>query len=302
MDGAAGRCQRNQPGLAEGRETVHGGDVNGASAGGGGLWFAAADAPAVLRVDPTYGTIKRFKLPTDDLQDWNLNPDNALYAAGSLWVTQGFQTLRRIDPDDGHVLHSCRPLFGAQDLAAGDGAVFVSSPPQGLVKRIDPADDHVVWTAKLHPWLSGPVVAGGYLWVGTNSDPTLFKFDLATGHQLKAIPTGSPGQQHRRWRWRPCGWRTRAAAPSPASTWPRSARAASRSAHAPAGLLVVGRRLWVGLTPSPDDELKGVTGKVATLSLREDWLDGQSDPATTWGERGPAARVRHPGQALQLPG
>jgi ABC-type transport system substrate-binding protein/class 3 adenylate cyclase/streptogramin lyase len=261
------------------------GDVNGVSAGGGSLWFARADAPAVLRVDPTYGTtIKRFKLPTGDLQDWNLNPDNALYTAGSLWVTQGFQTLRRIDPQSGRVLHSW-PLFGAQDMAAGDGAVFVTSAPQGLIKRIDPADNHVVWTAKLHPWLDGPVVAGGYLWVGTNSDPTLFKFDLATGNQLKAIPTGSPDSR---------------IAVGDGALWLENSRGGTvtrvdlatertRSfpvGHAPAGILVVGRRLWVGLTPSPDDELKGVTGKVATLSLREDWLDGQSDPATTWGSVG----------------
>ena len=40
-------------------------------------WVAAADAAAVLRGNRTSQHIKRFKLPTDDLQDWNLNPDNA---------------------------------------------------------------------------------------------------------------------------------------------------------------------------------------------------------------------------------
>jgi len=261
------------------------GDVNGFSAANGSLWFARADAPAVIRVDPTYGTtVRRYRLPTNDIQDWNLNPDNALYAHGSLWVTQGFQTLRRIDPDSGRVLHSW-PLFGAQDITTGDGAVFVTSPPNGTITRIDPTDNRVVWTAKLHPWLSGPVVAGGYLWVGTNSDPTLFKFDLADGHQLKAIPSGSPDSR---------------IAVGDDALWLENSRggtvtrvdlATERTrrfpvGHAPGALVVVGNRLWVGLAPSPVDELQGVTGKVATVSLREDWLDGQSDPATTWDKIG----------------
>ena len=49
---------RNRPDLAEGRpSTVHGGRLSTASPpADGSLWFARAGRPAVVRVDPTYGT------------------------------------------------------------------------------------------------------------------------------------------------------------------------------------------------------------------------------------------------------
>ena len=95
----------------------------------------------MARIDPLYGTtIKRYRLPTDDIQDWNTAPDGVVSAAGSLWIAHGFQVLRRVDPVTGKVLHTF-PLFGAKEVAAGDGAVFVASSPNGLLERIDPATE-----------------------------------------------------------------------------------------------------------------------------------------------------------------
>ncbi|MDT4942056.1 MAG: serine/threonine protein kinase, bacterial, partial [Pseudonocardiales bacterium] len=261
------------------------GDVNRIAVGDGSLWLSHADSPVVARIDPQYGTtIKRYRLPTDDLQDWNTAPDGVLFAAGSLWVAHGFQVIRRVDPISGKVLHTF-PLFGATEVAAGDGAVFVVSPPDGLLERIDPATNEVVWKTKLHPWIDGVLIAGGYAWMTTNSDATLFKFDLGTGKLLKSIPTGSPDSRMVE------GDGALWVEDSRGGTVTRVDLATDRTrtfpvGHAPAAMLVIGHQLWVGLTPSPDDELKGISGKVAKVSLREDWLDGESDPATTWSSIG----------------
>ena len=126
------------------------------------------------------------------------------------------------------------------------------------------------------------VIAGGYAWMTTNSDPTLFKFDLGNGRLLKPIPTGSADSRIAAGDgalWVENSW---------GGTVTRVDLATDRTrtfpvGHAPAGIVAIGHQLWVGLAPSPEDELTGVTGSVARISLREDWLDGQSDPATTWG-------------------
>jgi serine/threonine-protein kinase len=257
------------------------GDANYMTAGGGSLWFSSTDGPTVTRIDPVYGTTtKRYRLPIGDIQDWNISTDGVLYAAGSLWVAHGFQVLRRVDPVSGRVLHTF-PLFGAKEVAAGAGAVFVASPYAGVLERIDPATNRIEWKTKLHPWIDQVLIAGGYAWMTTNSDATLFKFDLGTGTLLKSIPTGSPDSRM------VAGDGAIWVEDSRGGTITRVDLATERTrtfpvGHAPAGLTLIGHQLWVGLTPSPDDELKGVTGKVATVSLREDWLDGESDPATTW--------------------
>jgi class 3 adenylate cyclase/ABC-type transport system substrate-binding protein/streptogramin lyase len=261
------------------------GDANDFTASGGSLWLSKSDAPVVLRLDPVYGTVtRRYQLPTDDLQDWNTAPDDVVYAAGSLWVAHGFQVVRRINPRTGKVVHTF-PLFGAKEIAAGDGAVFVVSASDGLLKRIDPATNQIEWTTKLHPWIDEVAIAGGYAWMTTNSDPTLFKFDLGNGRLLKPIPTGSADSRIAAGDgalWVENSW---------GGTVTRVDLATDRTrtfpvGHAPAGIVAIGRQLWVGLAPSPEDELAGVTGNVARISLREDWLDGQSDPATTWGSIG----------------
>ena len=235
----------------------------------------------MARIDPLYGTTtKRYRLPTDDIQDWNTAPDGVVFAAGSLWVAHGFQVLRRVDPVSGEVLHTF-PLFGVKEVTAGDGGIFAASSPDGTLERIDPATNTILWTTKLHPWIDQVLIAGGYAWMTTNSDATLFKFDLDNGSLLKTIPTGSPDSR---------------IAEGDGAIWVENSRggtvtrvdlATDRTrtfpvGHAPAAMLVIGHQLWLGLTPSPDDELKGISGKVAKLSLREDWLDGESDPATTW--------------------
>jgi outer membrane protein assembly factor BamB len=261
------------------------GDANYMSGGDGSLWIGSSKGPIVTRIDPVYGTtIKRLRLPTNDIQDWNHAPDGLVFAAGSLWVAHGFQALRRVDPVSGKVLHTW-PLFGVKEVAAGDGAVFAASNDAGTLLRIDPSNNHIEWKTTLHPWIDQVLITGGYAWVTTNSDESLFKFDLGTGHLIKSIPTGSADSRM---------------VAGGGAIWVENSRGgtvtrvdvatdATRTfhvGHAPAGLAVVGHELWVGLTPSPQDELKTVTGKVVNISLREDWLDGQSDPATTWGTSG----------------
>ena len=190
--------------------------------------------------------------------------------AGSLWVTQGFQTLRRIDPEHGRACCTRGRCSAPRTSTVGDGAVFVASPPQGArrANRSGPTTSRR-GRRKLHPWLDR-TGGGGRLRCGwrTNSDPTLFKFDLATGHQLKArsLPARRTARICRM-ATAPCGWRTRAAAPSPASILATERTRSFPVGHA-AGRAARGRLTGCGVgtdaQPSVNDELQGVTGKVAT--------------------------------------
>ena len=141
------------------------------------------------------------------------------------------------------------PLFGAKEVAAGDGAVFVASSPDGLLERIDPATNKIVWKTKLHPWIYDQVlIAGGYAWMTTNSDGALFKFDLATGRSSEH-PDRLTRQPIVEGDGRAVGRQTREAGPSAG----RPATERTRTfpvGHAPAGMRSIGVTVLVGLIPA----------------------------------------------------
>jgi virginiamycin B lyase len=79
-------------------------------------------------------------------------------------------------------------------LAAAEDAVWVLSPPDHGVTRIDPATNEVVATIPVGRAPSGLAVGAGAVWVSRRSDGAVVRIDPATNRVVATIPVGrAPG-------------------------------------------------------------------------------------------------------------
>lgn len=84
---------------------------------------------------------------------------------GAVWVS-GFGTMRRLDPETGHVVATVKTP-GTEDysqIAVGAGAVWVTAD-RGRLERIDPDSNRVVATVMVGGSILGVEAGGGYVWV-----------------------------------------------------------------------------------------------------------------------------------------
>jgi YVTN family beta-propeller protein len=79
-------------------------------------------------------------------------------------------------------------------LAAAEDTVWVLTPADGSVVRIDPATNRVVATIPVGRAPSGLAVGAGAVWVARRSDGAVVRIDPATDRVVAAIPVGrAPG-------------------------------------------------------------------------------------------------------------
>jgi class 3 adenylate cyclase/outer membrane protein assembly factor BamB len=143
-----------------------------------GIWEANQDNPPfdLLQINPYRNTVKhRLRL--------RVRPTAGPYVgAGFVWLVVGSNTLYKIDPGNGKVVHRTPYLFPFVSTnnaaAAGEGAFWFADPeaPEpgkalrfGAVVRFDPRTDAV--TTIPVPHVNGLVVGGGAVW--TRSGPEL---------------------------------------------------------------------------------------------------------------------------------
>jgi DNA-binding SARP family transcriptional activator/ABC-type oligopeptide transport system substrate-binding subunit len=257
--------------------------VNYLALGAGAAWVSIGDPARIVRIDPTYGTQRTLKLPRSGFPAGpSPNPGGLVVADGSLWVAQGGQVVRRIDPTTDHVTHTFA-VPGAEQLAADDSGVYVASEASGEVRRIDPASNRVAWTGHVHAQINSISAAGGFVWVTTASHPTVTKLDASTGIETSRVVTGEGTQSVAAGDGAVLVSNPRAGTVSRIDT---STNKVTRFpvAHAPFAMAANGDHLWVSLWPSPADELQaaGVTGPVARISLPGNDLEGSAEPAMIW--------------------
>jgi YVTN family beta-propeller protein len=84
------------------------------------------------------------------------------------------------------------PLAGqANAIGLGEGAVWVASYPNDIVRRIDPRNGKVTASIRVG---SGPIaitVAGGAVWVANQNDGSVSRIDPRTNSVIKAISVGA---------------------------------------------------------------------------------------------------------------
>jgi peptide/nickel transport system substrate-binding protein len=166
-----------------------------------------------------------------------------------------------------------------------DGALYVASSPTGVVRKVDPGTGRVLWKIQLQPWINDIHVGGGSVWALVGVDATVHQLATSDGQELAAIPTGAPNGD-------PAAivegdgflWVDNSRSGTVARIDPVNPRRRPQSfptGHAGAGMVEQDGRLFVGLFAGPADDLKGVTGDVVNVGMREDWLN-QPDPALAW--------------------
>jgi serine/threonine-protein kinase len=252
--------------------------------GDGSIWAIATDDPKTLiRIDPDYLTKSTVRLRTTTLETgW---PDAVWidFGGGLMWVA-GNAHVEAFNPANGRLVHSY-PIVGAWIARFADGALYVASSPTGLIRKVDPNTGRVLWKTRLQPWINDIQVSGGSVWALVGADATVHQLATSDGQDLATIPTGAPNGD------------PQAIVPGDGSLWvdnsrsgtvaridpvdPRRRPQSFPTGHAGAGMVEQDGRLFVGLFAGPADDLKGVTGDVVKVGMREDWLN-QPDPALAW--------------------
>ena len=87
---------------------------------------------------------------------------------GAVWVTSLLDdTVVKIDPASNRIVRRIRVGRGVNDIAAGDGAVWVTSSLDRVVSRIDPRTNRVVATTRLEEVPGQIAVGAGGVWLTT---------------------------------------------------------------------------------------------------------------------------------------
>jgi len=108
---------------------------------------------------------------------------------GAVWAAGLDGTVTRIDPLTNQVggMIPVAPSSGLNGIAAGAGAVWVSSGEHGIMYRIDPNTNQVIATIQLEPWSSQITTTQDAVWVTNPITPILTRIDPGTNQVSAAI-------------------------------------------------------------------------------------------------------------------
>ena len=257
---------------------VHPGDV---AVGEGAVWVTDEGSQTLLRVDPRYGTVDRIRLPSDGLRDAAV-PSDVAVGAESVWVAHGNSEVLRIDPATG-VVRRRYAIPYASRVSFAEGAVWVDMLDARIaVSRIDPGTNAVTrpvpWS---HAYGCCTAVGGGSIWVATDDDHTIWKFDPILGDQVGKVEL--PGEVSDIAYGAGALWVATGRTGTVVRIDPLTTRTRSFNiGHAVSSLAVAGFRLAVVVRPRAVDVTAGLTGRIARLPMFNDWIE-TTDPAVTGG-------------------
>ena len=278
---------------------VHPGDV---AVGEGAVWVTDEGSQTLLRVDPRYGTVDRIRLPSDGLRDAAV-PSDVAVGAESVWVAHGNSEVLRIDPATG-VVRRRYAIPYASRVSFAEGAVWVDMLDARIaVSRIDPGTNAVTrpvpWS---HAYGCCTAVGGGSIWVATDDDHTIWKFDPILGDQVGKVEL--PGEVSDIAYGAGALWVATGRTGTVVRIDPLTTRTRSFNiGHAVSSLAVAGFRLAVAVRPRAMDVTAGLTGRIARLPMFNDWIE-TTDPAVTGGGMPYRLqlRIRHVRETVQPSG
>jgi streptogramin lyase len=147
----------------------------GVAAGGGFVWVAGAGGD-IVALDGSSGakagTITRAE-----------QTDGLALTADAIWTFNGTGgTVTRMGVDHGRGLPGTRTIqvgAGLSDIAAGEGAVWLTNAPAGTLVALDPASGAVARTIRLRGRVDSVAVGEGAVWVANSERGTLVRVDPA---------------------------------------------------------------------------------------------------------------------------
>jgi streptogramin lyase len=154
-------------------------DLDGAAFPGSGvpMWAARFDSGDLIRIDPATGAAQPpVRHPAG-------RTEGPAIASGfdSLWVGGSADTVYRLDPETGEVQTSIS-TSQATRLLVTDESIWLTSYPEGVVERIDPERNEVVFRARLGGNLNGITEGFGGVWVADTAGGIFYRLDPgATG-------------------------------------------------------------------------------------------------------------------------
>ena len=146
--------------------------------GGGFVWVPVGGG--VARFDPRSGDAAVFRLRAPA----NSNPDYPLsvaYHGESLWVAPtGGRRVLQLDPRTGSIIGAIKVPALPGVLAAGRGALWLASEPNGILARLDPRKHAIAWTAEVDP-PARVLEAFGSVWTTSYQSGTFTKVGRSNG-------------------------------------------------------------------------------------------------------------------------
>jgi DNA-binding SARP family transcriptional activator/streptogramin lyase len=238
--------------------------------GDGGVWIAG-EAPDLVRVNPTYGTVdRRVRLPGPVRSRPNEGGGVAI-GAGSIWVVHGGSAVLRVDPERERVEHRFH-IVDAGIVGFSRGSVWVASSDLGVLTRIDPRTDTVAARARIGPWICCLAVEGGYAWAA--NDTGLWKVS-GSGEPVATIKLPAEAGE--------IAYGGGALWASAENTVLRvdaqtNAVRRYRFDHLANGIAADGRQVAVSLFASPQDVTRHLGRRVLRVAFGAIWFD-VTDPA-----------------------
>jgi YVTN family beta-propeller protein len=157
----------------------------GIAAGDGFIWVANSLDGSVSKIDPQ----RNGGQEVDRIAVGN-GPTGVAYGLGRVWVANSVD--RTVQPIDPRTDRPGRPIpvdTGADAIAAGDGAVWVTGESAGVLARLDPGSGNVI---SINVGNAPDAVAAGpgAVWVANGEDATVSRVDPANNHVVGMVTVG----------------------------------------------------------------------------------------------------------------
>jgi YVTN family beta-propeller protein len=156
--------------------------------GAGSVWVTSSESGTVSRIDPATNTVVAT---IDVAADGNRSADSIVADDTSVWVVAGILNLVLIDPATNQVV-STTPIDEPVDqLALGNGVLWVISSDSNLIRRFDPATNTFTLSIEIDRPQSATITDDA-VWVirdvGRGTDSEVLKIDPATGEVMTTVP------------------------------------------------------------------------------------------------------------------
>ncbi len=145
--------------------------VSGVAIGAGSVWVSNPRTGVVLRIDPIERVTARIPVGG--------RPAAIVFGGGRIWVAdEDGAGVTAINPAGEQVFkRGIAPHAAPLRLAAGAGAVWVSSATTGTVRRIDRATATAAAPIRVGRGPAGVTVGGGLVWVANSRSETVTRVD-----------------------------------------------------------------------------------------------------------------------------
>jgi YVTN family beta-propeller protein len=157
----------------------------GIAEGDGFVWVANSLDGTVSKIDPrTNGGQVVDKITVGN------GPTGVAYGLGRVWVANSVD--RTVEPIDPRTDKPGRPIpidTGADAIAVGDGAVWVTGRSAGVLARLDPASGSVT-PINVGNAPAAVAAAPGAVWVANSQDATVSRIDPAKNRVVDTITVG----------------------------------------------------------------------------------------------------------------